>query len=45
MEHLPLENFFNEALIWSFIIFAIAAAATEFQRKHLIDDDEVGSRN
>ena len=38
MEKLPLENFFTDALKWSLIIFAVVAVATEFQRRHLIDD-------
>ena len=40
MEHLPLENFFNDALKWSLLFFVIVVAGTEFQRRHLIDDND-----
>ena len=38
-EHLQAENIFPEASKWTLILSAIAVAGTEFQRRHLADDD------
>ena len=40
MEHLPLDNFFDSALKWSLLFFVLVVAGTEFQRRHLIDDND-----
>ena len=38
-EHLPAENIFPEASKWTLILSAIAIAGTEFQRRHLANND------